>query len=260
MCTMTSFVLKTSTCDVQRTSQRLRVIDTSRCGYDTAKPLALISSKWIIYWYFCSLRPHLENNHLRWPNCTWFTYYTCATREHLSGDRNISLMPEMDQNVQTNNAFSSSRHYVHNGLRQVAPPGCWTSTMGSCHNVFCNFVTDYMTYAFYISRDNNWWHLIYIWAKTRKLPMCLPTYLCLFARWEHRPSTKECHCCLSVAILSIYLLVYPISFVSLSVSLCQVSVTYLFVSSVMALTRDGCWMFPKRVFYPPLVFLLYFIF
>ena len=47
-------------------------------------------------------------------------------------------------------------------------------------------------------------------------------YLCLFARWEHRPSTKERHCFLSVAILSISLLVYPISFVSFSVSLCQV--------------------------------------
>ena len=50
------------------------------------------------------------------------------------------------------------------------------------------------------------------------------TYLliCLFARWEHRPSNKERHCFLSVAILSISLLVYPISIVSLSVSLCQV--------------------------------------
>ena len=49
------------------------------------------------------------------------------------------------------------------------------------------------------------------------------TYLCLFARWEHRPSTKERHrFYLSVAIFSISLLVYPISFVSFSVSLCQV--------------------------------------
>ena len=39
-------------------------------------------------------------------------------------------------------------------------------------------------------------------------------YLCLFARWELRPSTKECHHFLSVAIFSISLLVYPISFVS----------------------------------------------
>ena len=48
------------------------------------------------------------------------------------------------------------------------------------------------------------------------------TYLCLFTRWEHRPSTNERHRFLSVAILSISLLVYPISFVSFSVSLCQV--------------------------------------
>ena len=46
--------------------------------------------------------------------------------------------------------------------------------------------------------------------------------LYLFARWEHRPSTKERHRFLSVAILSISLLVYPISFVSFSASLCQV--------------------------------------
>ena len=50
----------------------------------------------------------------------------------------------------------------------------------------------------------------------------LLTYLCLIARWEHRPSTKERHRFLSVAIFSISLLVYPISFVSFSVSLCQV--------------------------------------
>ena len=47
-------------------------------------------------------------------------------------------------------------------------------------------------------------------------------YLCLFARSEHRPSTKERHCFLSVAIFSISFQVYPISFVSFSVSLCQV--------------------------------------
>ena len=46
--------------------------------------------------------------------------------------------------------------------------------------------------------------------------------ICLFARWEHRPSTKERHRFLSVAIFSIFLLVYPISFGSFSVSLCQV--------------------------------------
>ena len=51
---------------------------------------------------------------------------------------------------------------------------------------------------------------------------CLLTCLCLIARWEHRPSTKERHRFLSVAIFSISLLVYPISFVSFSVSLCQV--------------------------------------
>ena len=52
---------------------------------------------------------------------------------------------------------------------------------------------------------------------------CLrPFALCLFAPWDHRPSTKERHRFLSVAILSISLLVYPISFVSFSVSLCQV--------------------------------------
>ena len=50
----------------------------------------------------------------------------------------------------------------------------------------------------------------------------LLTYLCLFAGWERRPSTKERHRFLSVAILSISLLVYPNSFVSFSVSLCQV--------------------------------------
>ena len=38
----------------------------------------------------------------------------------------------------------------------------------------------------------------------------------------YRPSTKERHRFLSVAIFSISLLVYPISFVSFSVSLCQV--------------------------------------
>ena len=43
----------------------------------------------------------------------------------------------------------------------------------------------------------------------------------LLAR-DIRPSTKERHCFLSVAILSISLLVYPIFFVSLSVCLCQV--------------------------------------
>ena len=45
------------------------------------------------------------------------------------------------------------------------------------------------------------------------------TYL---LRSEHRPSTKERHCFLSVAIFSISFRVYPISFVSFSVSLCQV--------------------------------------
>ena len=53
------------------------------------------------------------------------------------------------------------------------------------------------------------------------------TYLCLFARSEHRPSTKERHCFLSVAIFSIsfqvcIVLYCAISFVSFSVSLCQV--------------------------------------
>ena len=51
-------------------------------------------------------------------------------------------------------------------------------------------------------------------------------YLCLFARWEHRPSTKERHRFLSVAI-SISLLVNPISFVSFSVSPCQTLRIYL---------------------------------
>ena len=51
---------------------------------------------------------------------------------------------------------------------------------------------------------------------------CYLLYLCLFARSEHRPSTKERHCFLSVAIFSISFQVYPISFVSFSVSLCQV--------------------------------------
>ena len=50
----------------------------------------------------------------------------------------------------------------------------------------------------------------------------LLTYLSLFARSEHRPLTKERHCFLSVAIFSISFRVYPISFVSFSVSLCQV--------------------------------------
>ena len=50
----------------------------------------------------------------------------------------------------------------------------------------------------------------------------LSLHLCLFARSEHRPSTKERHCFLSVAIFSISFQVYPISFVSFSVSLCQV--------------------------------------
>ena len=52
--------------------------------------------------------------------------------------------------------------------------------------------------------------------------MYLLACLCLFARWEHRPPTKERHRFLSVAIFSISLLVYPISFVSFSMSLCQV--------------------------------------
>ena len=52
--------------------------------------------------------------------------------------------------------------------------------------------------------------------------VCNLLYLCLFARSEHRPSTKERHCFLFVAIFSISFQVYPISFVSFSVSLCQV--------------------------------------
>ena len=51
---------------------------------------------------------------------------------------------------------------------------------------------------------------------------CVNGVLCLFARSEYRPSTKERHRFLSVAIFSISFLVYPISFVSFSVSLCQV--------------------------------------
>ena len=51
---------------------------------------------------------------------------------------------------------------------------------------------------------------------------CIPSssfrYLCPFSHWEHRPPTEEHHCFLSMAILSISLLVYPISFVSLPVS------------------------------------------
>ena len=46
------------------------------------------------------------------------------------------------------------------------------------------------------------------------------TYACLLAG-SHRPRNAT-DCFLSVAILSISLLVYPISFVSFSVSLCQV--------------------------------------
>ena len=68
-----------------------------------------------------------------------------------------------------------------------------------------------MSITWYVVKWTNvCWHLVVL------------TYLCLFARWEHRPSTKERHRFLSVAIFSISPLVYPISFVSSSVSLCQV--------------------------------------
>ena len=49
------------------------------------------------------------------------------------------------------------------------------------------------------------------------------TYLCLFARWEHRLSTKERHCFLFVVILPISLLVYPISCFPFCVSAYMVS-------------------------------------
>ena len=90
------------------------------------------------------------------------------------------------------------------------------------------------------------------------------TYLCLFARWEHRPSTKERRRFLSVAIFSISLLVYPISFVSFSVSLPGVS--WPTSSSLPwgvpcdGLTGDGVWWFPECMSYPPPFSLLYFIF
>ena len=55
---------------------------------------------------------------------------------------------------------------------------------------------------------------------------CATTYshtnFCLFARWELRPSTMVLHSCLFVAIFSISLPVYPIFFLSFSVSLCRV--------------------------------------
>ena len=40
---------------------------------------------------------------------------------HLSRDKKKILMPEIDQNVYVNNALSSSSHYCHSELRQVAP-------------------------------------------------------------------------------------------------------------------------------------------
>ena len=90
------------------------------------------------------------------------------------------------------------------------------------------------------------------------------TYLCLFARWEHRPSTKERHCFLSVAILSISLRVYPISFVSFSVSLPDVSwPTFSLLPWGVpcdGLTGDGVLWFPECMSYPPPFSLLYFIF
>ena len=60
----------------------------------------------------------------------------------------------------------------------------------------------------------------------------LLTYLFIFDRWQHRPSTMERHIFLSVAIFTISLLVYPVSFVSLSVSLSRCFMVYLFASSL----------------------------
>ena len=51
---------------------------------------------------------------------TIHTYTACM---HLSRDQKIiinHLMPEIDQNVYVNNALSSSSHYCHSELRQVA--------------------------------------------------------------------------------------------------------------------------------------------
>ena len=87
----------------------------------------------------------------------------------------------------------------------------------------------------------------------QKVCYYLLTYLCLFARWEHRPSTKERHSFLSVAIVSISLLVYPISFVSFSMSLCQVfrGLPLPGGGGSHVVTDDCFWWFPECMSYPP---------
>ena len=102
----------------------------------------------------------------------------------------------------------------------------------------------------------------HIWDTLQLWKLDILTYLCIFARWEHRPSTKERHRFLSVAILSISLLVYPISFVSFSVSLCQVfrGLPLPWGVPCDGLTGDCFWWFPECMSYPPPFSLLYFIF
>ena len=81
--------------------------------------------------------------------------------------------------------------------------------------------------------------------------------------WEHRPPTKNRHGCMFVAIFSISLLLYLVSFVSFSVSLSGVpwpSYPPLPYVPWDGLTGDGFWRYPKRVPYSPPFCLLYFIF
>ena len=89
----------------------------------------------------------------------------------------------------------------------------------------------------------------------------LLTYLCLFAHWEHRSSTKVRHHFLSVAIISISHLLYPTSFVSYSVSVSWPTSSPLpWGVPCDGLTGDGFWRFPECMSYPPPFSLLYFVF
>ena len=83
---------------------------------------------------------------------------------------------------------------------------------------------------------------------------CLLTYL-LVPVCSLGASTKERHRFLSVAILAISLLVYPISFVSFPCLFPRCFVAYLFACSLGVpcdgLTGDGFWWFPECMSYPP---------
>ena len=88
-------------------------------------------------------------------------------------------------------------------------------------------------------------------------------YLCLFARREHRPSPKERPFVLFEAVFPISLLMCPISFVSLSVSLSVVpwpsSSPLPWVVPSDGLTGDGFWQFHMRLSYPTPFYVLHLI-